>query len=109
VLAAEGLIPPDAGCAAAALPYPALGYAVQPVEVTVEGRRLALTALHAVLSVAGQPMLCAQPITVTHHDLQPAAILAAAAMAPHPAPFGTLQPPAAGRAQHAAPTMPRSL
>jgi hypothetical protein len=57
-LAASGLLP-DLGAAAPAGFLP-LGFAVQPVEVEVEGQRMQLSALHAVYNVDGQPMLCAQ-------------------------------------------------
>lgn len=57
-LVASGLLPNPAMPGLAG--YRTLGYAVQPVEVEVEGQRLQLCAVHAVFDVNGQPMLCAQ-------------------------------------------------
>lgn len=62
-LVASGLLPNPAMPGLAG--YRTLGYAVQPVEVEVEGQRLQLCAVHAVFDVNGQPMLCAQPVAVT--------------------------------------------
>jgi hypothetical protein len=59
VLVASRILP-DPGSASAGLPYRALGFAVQPVSVEVEGQQMQLSALHAVLDVDGNPMLCAQ-------------------------------------------------
>ena len=61
MLAAGGVLP-DLGCPSMGLPGSGqpLGYAVQPVEMVVEGRRMQVSALHAVYMVDGQPMLCAQ-------------------------------------------------
>lgn len=64
VLVASRILP-DPGSASAGLPYRALGFAVQPVSVEVEGQQMQLSALHAVLDVDGNPMLCAQPVAVT--------------------------------------------
>lgn len=68
MLAAGGVLP-DLGCPSMGLPGSGqpLGYAVQPVEMVVEGRRMQVSALHAVYMVDGQPMLCAQPVAVTQH------------------------------------------
>ncbi len=57
-LVASGLLP-SLGITGSA-GYRTLGYAVQPVEVQVEGQLLQLCAVHAVFDVNGQAMLCAQ-------------------------------------------------
>lgn len=62
-LMASGVLPSPAAQGLAG--FCTLGYAVQPVEVEVEGQRLQLCALHAVLDANGQAMLCAQPAAVT--------------------------------------------
>lgn len=62
-LVAAGLLPDlssSGGGSGGGLPYRALGFAVQPVEVAVEGRRLQVSAIHAVYDVQGQPMLHAE-------------------------------------------------
>lgn len=61
-LAAGGVLPDPSSCSSGstALPYRALGYAAQPVEVTVEGQRMQLSAIHAVYDVNGQPMMHAE-------------------------------------------------
>ncbi|KAL4452542.1 hypothetical protein ABPG75_008204 [Micractinium tetrahymenae] len=81
-LAASGLLP-DLGAQGSA-GYRTLGYAVQPVEVEVEGQRLQLCALHAVFDVGGQPMLCAKPVAVTQP--LPGCIPPPPAPGPEPAP-----------------------
>lgn len=84
-LAASGLLP-DLSASAQTAGFKTLGFAVQPVEVEVEGRRMQLSAIHAVFDVQGQPMLCAQPVAVTQQLSLCATALPAAPSAPAMAP-----------------------
>jgi len=67
-----------APAAAAECPYPIIGHVAQPLEVTVEGRKVVISALHAVYNVPGHgAMMSAAPLAVA----DPAEVSAAAAAA----------------------------
>lgn len=80
--------------------YPSLGYAVQPVEVSIGGRVVALQALHPVYLVNGQAMVAASPVALAVPEQQ---VAAAQPQAPAPAAQQQLQqPPAAWQLDGAA-------
>jgi hypothetical protein len=67
-----------APAAPAECPYPIIGHVAQPLEVTVAGRKVIISALHAVYNVPGHgAMMSAAPLAVA----DPAEVSAAAAAA----------------------------
>lgn len=71
-----------APAATAECPYPIIGHVAQPLEVVVEGRKVVISALHAVYNVPGHgAMMSAAPIAVADPTEVSAAAAAAASAA----------------------------